>query len=107
MPVWRGNRRHRDVFGRLVDKPDADQYLSPWDGHLTKLVVQSVDDVYDAQPNSTWRRTFVRNISPLIIRMAQWPFSSVPKDGAEVGIEDWAIITGKWLVATCVLTLVV
>jgi hypothetical protein len=85
----------------------VDQYLSPWDGHLAKLVVESVDDVYDAEPNCSWIRTFVRNVSPLMLRMAQWPFSSIPKDRVGVGIEVWAVAIGKWLVATCVLTLVV
>lgn len=54
-----------------------DRYISAWDGKISKLVVQAVDDVYDSTPNSTWRRTFVRNVAPYYLRLANWPFSHV------------------------------
>ena len=94
--------RHRDILQRVLDSPEEDRYLSPTDGHLSKLVVQAVDDVYDTQARTTWRRTFVRNVSPLMVRIANWAINSVPLDKALWSGEDWALVCAKWLLA-CVL----
>lgn len=50
---------------------------SAWDGKISKLVVQAVDDIYDNNTGSTYRRTFIRNIAPLYLRLANWPFNHV------------------------------
>ncbi|ERF72849.1 hypothetical protein EPUS_04284 [Endocarpon pusillum Z07020] len=94
--------RHRDVLQRVLDSPEDDRYLSPTDGHLSKLVVQAVDDVYDTRARSTWRRTFMRDVSPLMVRIANWAINSVPLDKAHWSGEDWALVSAKWLLA-CVL----
>jgi hypothetical protein len=52
-------------------------YISSWDGKVSKLVVQTVDEIYDEQITSTYRRTFIRNIAPLYLRLANWPFNHV------------------------------
>lgn len=55
-------------------------YISSWDGKVSKLVVQAIDDIYDEQLTSTYRRTYVRNISPMFLRLANWPFNHVNPD---------------------------
>lgn len=52
-------------------------YISSWDGKVSKLVVQAVDDIYDNHVTTTYRRTFIRNIAPLYLRLANWPFNHV------------------------------
>lgn len=69
--------RHVDCFDRIWTGDYDDRYISPWDGKVSKLVVQAVDDIYDNTTNSTWRRTFVRNISPFYLRLANWPYNHV------------------------------
>jgi len=78
---------------------EEDRYLSPFDGHLAKLVVQATQDVYDGLPNSTWRRTFIRNASPFYIRIANFPFTNVPTDVNIWTSEDWTYICLKWIPA--------
>ncbi|GAO18681.1 hypothetical protein UVI_02058970 [Ustilaginoidea virens] len=93
-------RRHRDILQRVWQGPPNDKYLSPCDGRLKNLVVQAAQDVYSGAQNSTWRRTFVRNVSPIYIQLANFPFSSVSTDpGAWTG-EDWAMVGLKWI-PTC------
>lgn len=74
-----------------------DYYLSPFDGHLAKLFVQSTQEIYDASPNSTWRRTFIRNRSPLILQIANWALQSLPTDGREPSGQDMAMAALKWV----------
>lgn len=52
-------------------------YISSWDGKVSKLVVQTVDEIYDEKLTSTYRRTFIRNIAPAYLRLANWPFNHV------------------------------
>ncbi|OXV08124.1 hypothetical protein Egran_04114 [Elaphomyces granulatus] len=94
-----GMHRHRDILQREYQGPEEDRYISPWDGHLAKLVVQAAQDVYDGPRNSTWRRTFVRNVSPIYIHVANYPFSSVQMNDTLWTNEDWAMIALKWLPA--------
>jgi hypothetical protein len=101
------SHRHRDSMQRVWQGPYDDRYLSPWDGHLAKLVVQSTDNIYEGTRNSTWRRTFIRNISPLYIQIANFPFSTVPADRARWGDEDWGIVAAKWIPTCCGLLFVV
>jgi len=64
--------RHRDGMGRVVEKPIEDRYIHPLDGKLRRLIVQSADEVFDAPGLVTWRRTYVRKVSPLGARLATW-----------------------------------
>ena len=82
---------------RAHDFPAEDYYLSPNDGHLAKLFVQCTQEIYDANPNSTWRRTFIRNRSPLMLRAANWVLHSLPTDDQEVKGEDLAMMALKWI----------
>jgi hypothetical protein len=99
--------RHRDIMQRVKRESEEDRYLSPYDGHLAKLVVQAVDEVYDAPAQSTWRRTFVRNVSSFMLRVANWAVNSVPSDSSQWSFEDWLKVIGKWLGATIVLLFLV
>ncbi|KAI4283537.1 MAG: hypothetical protein L6R35_005134 [Caloplaca aegaea] len=92
-----GEKRHRDVMQRAKEFAAEDYYLSPFDGHLAKLFVQSTQEIYDASPNSTWRRTFIRNRSPLILQIANWALQSLPTDGREPSGQDMAMAALKWV----------
>lgn len=75
---------------------------------MSKLVVQAVDDIYDNSTNSTWRRTFIRNISPLYLRLANWPFNHI--DYARYGgpsSDDWPLLIGKWFITSIAISFVV
>lgn len=84
-----------------------DFYLSPTDCHLAKLMVQCSQEVYDANPNSTWRRTFVRDVSPLLLRVANWALKSIPNEDRPMTGEEIAIVVAKWLPANIALLLLV
>lgn len=77
-----------------------DFYLSPTDCHLAKLMVQCSQEVFDANPNSTWRRTFVRDVSPLLLRVANWALRSIPNEDRPMTGEEIAIMVAKWLPAS-------
>lgn len=64
--------RHRDFAGRVCSKPKSDRYLHHQAGHLRNLIVQCTDDIFSAPGNSTWQRTYIRNVSPLKSRVATW-----------------------------------
>lgn len=82
---------------RAKDFSSEDYYLSPWDGHLAKLFVQSTQAIYDTQPNSTWRRTFIRNQSPLILQVANWVLGSIPAGNQEATGEDVTVTALRWV----------
>ncbi|KAL6715239.1 hypothetical protein ACLMJK_007503 [Lecanora helva] len=100
-----GASRHRDIMQRSKDFPSEDYYLSPFDGHLAKLFVQSTQAIYDTNAPTTWRRTFIRNQSPLILQAANWVLHSLPTNDAEVKGEDLAIMSLKWLPACAAILL--
>ncbi|KAH7392944.1 hypothetical protein BKA66DRAFT_567670 [Pyrenochaeta sp. MPI-SDFR-AT-0127] len=104
-----GQNRHRDVFDREWAGDYDDRYISSWDGKISKLVVQAVDDIYDNNTGSTYRRTFIRNIAPLYLRLANWPFNHVDysKNGGKPTSEDLPMLCLKWFVASCVITFVI
>ena len=107
IPLPVGNSHHRDMMQRAKDFPSDDYYLSPFDGHLAKLFVQSTQAIYDANPNSTWRRTFIRNQSPWILRVANWVLHTVPTNGQEVKGDDVAMMGLKWIPACAAILLLV
>jgi hypothetical protein len=115
--------RHKDIFDREWTGDYDDRYISAWDGRVSKLVVQAVDEIYDNNVTSTYRRTFIRNISPLFIRLANWPFNHVDysvtgKPTSEgksccsshklsLTRTDYPMLCLKWFLASCAITLVV
>lgn len=85
---------------RVFKGTEDDRYLSPWDGHVAKLVVQATQDIYNGAQNSTWRRTFIRNVCPIYLQLANFPFNNVPTDPRIWTGNDWAIVGIRW-VPTC------
>ncbi|KAF1917911.1 hypothetical protein BDU57DRAFT_555651 [Ampelomyces quisqualis] len=100
--------RHRDIFDRVWTGDYDDRYISAWDGRVSKLVVQAVDEIYDNNVTSTHRRTFIRNISPLFMRLANWPFNHIDytKTGNPTS-EDYPLLCLKWFIASCLITMVI
>lgn len=100
-------------------------YLSSWDGKVSKLVVQATDEIYDNNITSTYRRTFIRNIAPMYLRLANWPFNHVDpnnNDGKPTNegkmsrrlpywhantLTDMPILCLKWFITSLVITFVV
>ncbi len=70
--------KHRDVFRRKHAGWNDDRYLNPLDGRIQKLCVQTVNEIYETENDTTWRRTYIENVSPWIIRLAFWPYSHMP-----------------------------
>jgi hypothetical protein len=91
--------RHRDAAGRVYTGIEEDRFILHSDLHLARMMVQCTDEIYAGIPNSTWRRTFVRNRSPLTIRVANWPFNSVPPQRTAWTNGDWTAVCLKWPLA--------
>lgn len=70
--------RHLDVFRREYESRNDDVYLDPINGKIRKLFVQCTRAIYENPNDTSWRRTYVKDISPRIIRLAYWPYSGVP-----------------------------
>jgi hypothetical protein len=101
--------RHKDSAGRVRETTASDRYLHHHDGRLRNLIVQCTDDIFRATGTSTWRRTYIRRVSPLVIRIATWviDYSYHPESWG-----DWlvqllraipAAIAMMFVVSTCVL----
>lgn len=80
--------KHLDVFRREYEGLKDDRYLDPLDGRVQKLVVQSTEAIYNQRNDTTWRRTYMRNVSPYIIRLAYWAMPSVPSSQESSAITD-------------------
>jgi hypothetical protein len=100
--------RHRDVMARVSRcEPENDRYLKSSDGRLYDLVVQAVDEVCSLSPQTTWRRTFVKNVSHRGIRIANFAVNCIPADSSRLSFGDWVNVVGKWLGATLILSCMV
>ena len=100
--------RHRDCLDREWTGDYDDRYISSWDGKVSKLVVQAVDEIYEHNTGSTYRRTFIRNISPIYIRLANWPFNHFDVTNPDqASNQDYVMLGLKWFIASCVITLFV
>lgn len=95
------------MLRRAKDFSPEDYYLSPFDTHMAKLVVQCAQEVYDAQPNSTWRRTFIRNMSPFMLRVANWVLDTVPLEDRSMTAEEIFVLVAKWIPASAALLILV
>lgn len=87
--------------------PEYEYYLSPTDGHLEKLVVQCTQPITDTNPNSTWRRTFIRNRSPYLLQAANWVLHSLPQDDREIASADVVMMGLKWFPSCMAILLLV
>src|ERR1700761_6182893 len=87
--------RHRDAVNRIFNGIEEDRFIAA-DRHIERMMVQCSDEIYDGPRNSTWRRTFVRNMAPWAIRIANWPLNTTPIDSKHWSGEDWLWIVVKW-----------
>ncbi|KIW19459.1 hypothetical protein PV08_00031 [Exophiala spinifera] len=92
------DHRHRDAVSRIHTGQDDDRFLA-LDSHLERMMVQCTDEIYEGPRNSTWRRTFLRNMAPWTIRIANWPMNTAPIDSKHWTQNDWLWIIAKWPVS--------
>lgn len=80
--------RHRDWQSRVTTGPYTDRYIHHYDGRLRKLIVACTDNIFEGPDTSTWRRTYVRKVSPLKVRLATWviDFTYEPESWGDWGI---------------------
>ncbi|KAK4193995.1 hypothetical protein QBC40DRAFT_48483 [Triangularia verruculosa] len=79
-------------------------YLDPFTGKIEKLYVQapaSICQLGVVNPNSTWKRTPIRNVSPFLLRVGNLPFRFIPAERrshrSKFTVEDWFIVIGMWI----------
>ncbi|EDU46851.1 hypothetical protein PtrSN002B_008479 [Pyrenophora tritici-repentis] len=99
--------RHRDFMDRIHEGDLDDRYISSWDGMVSKLVVQATDDIYENNTGSTYRRTFIRNVSPIYMRLANWPFNHIDptKNNGKPTNDELIKLCAKWFLASCAITM--
>ena len=94
-------------MSRVWNKAEDDRFINPQDARAKALVVQTTNAVYDGALNSSWRRTYISNVSSYIIRIARWPFQNVPEDVEQWVQQDWITVALWWLPTCCALLVVV
>jgi len=101
-----GQYRHRDIMDRIHEGDRDDRYISSWDGMVSKLVVQATDEIYEHNVGSTYRRTFIRNVSPIYMRLANWPFNHIDptKNNGKPTNDEMLMLCVKWFFASCLIT---
>ncbi|KAK4234185.1 hypothetical protein C8A03DRAFT_47424 [Achaetomium macrosporum] len=94
-----------DGLGRekTYDK-SFDCYLDPFNGKIETLYVQAPESLCRlsaTRPNATWKRTPIRNATPLLLRLANLPFRFVPVerrgDISQYNAADWMIVVAMWI----------
>ena len=80
--------------------------IDPVTGKFKTLYVQSTGPICDLSlttPNCTWKRTPIRNVTSVALRVATIPFRSVPAktryDRSKYTAEDWAVVVLMWIPA--------
>lgn len=91
--------RHQDSMSEVYRGTAEDRCLSTEDAKLIRLVVQATHDVYNGDENSTWRRTYMRDVGPRILRVANWPMSGLDSLPEGTRALAWAFLALKWLPA--------
>ncbi|KAL8717734.1 MAG: hypothetical protein Q9225_005045 [Loekoesia sp. 1 TL-2023] len=98
---------HRDYLKRKFTGYEINEnFLSPYDGRLCPLIIQSSEDVLQSQPKSTWHRKGIRHGSPWMIRIANWAMSRDHGSEDSVGT-DVAVARRRWLPACLALSLLI
>jgi len=99
--------KYLDVFRRKFRGSAEDRFIGPIDGRLIRLVVQSTKESYDSKNKTTWRRTYINNVSPYIVRLANWPQSVKYGRIESWKRKDWIYAGLRWLVSSIALLIVV
>jgi hypothetical protein len=89
--------KYLDVFRRKTRDRVEDRYVDPHNGRLGMLVVQATPAVYNSRNKTTWRRTYIENISPYLIRLAYWPTGSIKRSVGDWTRDDWLYAGLRWL----------
>jgi hypothetical protein len=99
------NFRHQDSLRRIYEGRSDDRYLDPVDGRVKELVVQCTDRVYRGPRNSTYKRTFIRNVAPITLRIASWPIGHLDDERISKASKRWArfLLVIKWPITCYVL----
>jgi hypothetical protein len=84
---------------------NIDRYNSLYDGSLVPLMVQSTNDVYRDGGTHGWKRTFIRNVSPVQLRIANWPYQTIPPERDQWSSSETAIFYVRWVPACIALSL--
>ncbi|KAM5353869.1 hypothetical protein ACJ41O_000519 [Fusarium nematophilum] len=94
--------RHRDFAGRVAFKVRSDRYLHHNDGYLRNMYVAATDEIFEGPGTSTWKRTYVRKVAPMKVRIATWviDFTYDPQSW-----EDWGIMVLRALPAAIAMAL--
>ncbi|KAF4539923.1 3-hydroxyisobutyrate dehydrogenase [Lasiodiplodia theobromae] len=110
-PAWKYDQaysyRHRDGMTRVWQGAEDDRYISPYDGHIAKLVVQCTDEIYENPGNSTYRRTYIRNVSTKMLRLANWPTSHFDFEKGEYREFGTGWLVAKWIPTCLALTVMI
>jgi hypothetical protein len=97
--------RHQDSLGRVYKGSCDDRFLDPLDGKVKELIVQCTDSLYRRPMNSTYKRTFIRNVSPITLQIANWPMSHLDAEPKSKSVKLWArfLLAVKWPITCYVL----
>ena len=104
-----------DGLGRekTYDKPIECQ-INPFTGKIDTLYVQAPHSVClmsKTNPNCTWKRTPIRTVTPIMLRIANLPFMFIPRgrrhDPSQYTVEDWSSVAGMWIPTLAVFILTV
>lgn len=68
------------------------------------MYVACTDEIYEAEGSSTWKRTYLRKVAPMKIRIATWviDFTYDPESW-----QDWGVMMLRALPAAIAMALVV
>ena len=90
---------HRDLLQRPFKGIDEnDKFLSPYDGRLCDLTVQSSREVFESASGARWFRKRLQNASPWMIRLSNWAMSRDHGSEDDVRTDIW-LATLKWIPA--------
>jgi hypothetical protein len=85
---------------------EENSFLDWEDGKLRPLIVQATDLLIKEPNDTTWTRTFIQNVSPLIVRVANWTIDLL-NERTDWTFLDWAALVGKWIVSCIALLFLV
>jgi hypothetical protein len=94
--------RHQDIMQRVHHGPCDDRFINPGDGKVVELVVQCTDRVYKGPRNSTYKRTFIRNVAPKTLRIANWPMNHLDYNLSDRKAWSYFLMVVKWPI-TCII----
>lgn len=99
--------KYLDVFRRKTRDKVEDRSIDPVDGQLGILVVQATSIIYNERNRTTWRRTYMENVSPYIVRLAYWPTSKIAHSTDDWETKDWIYTGLRWFLSSIGLLIVV